>query len=355
MSTPVDKYDRPLPRRRLVRKNLTPVVIFFVVTSLMSAVVALTFGKVQIRDNHSYTAVFSDVSGLASGVDVRIAGVSIGRVNGIHLRPDARVDVDFDIASNIKLSTATEATIKYANLTGDRYVELSQGTPGAPALKPGGTIPVADTKPALDLDKVFGGFQPLVQGLDPAELNNLTKSIIAVANGQGSAVEALLGNIASITNTLADKDQVIGSVIDNLNTVLGTVATRDTQLDHLITGLNTLMGGLAKDRKTIGNAVARVNRLATGTTLLTSDLSPGLHDVFTQTQRAADLILSNVANTNYQLSLFPQALTLLSRAGAYGSFFNFYLCAVRFKLSDDGAAVPIYTPYIMSKEPRCQK
>jgi len=331
------------------------VIVFVLITSAMSLLVGLTFAKVRIQPSNDYTAVFSDVSGLASGVDVRIAGVSVGRVGSIHLRPDSAVDVRFDVRKGVDLTDATRARIKYANLTGDRFVELSRGDPGAPMLPPGGVIPLANTHPALDLDQLFSGFQPLVQGLQPSELNQLSDSIIAVANGQASAVTTLLTNVGTITQTLADKDELIGSVITNLNRVLGTVADRDGQLDHLITGLDTLVGGLAKDRASIGTSLTRVDRLASKTTELVADLRPGLLDVLTQVGRTADLVLEDVNNVNFELGRLPRAFTLLSRAGAYGSFFNFYLCAVRFKLSDDGAKVPIITPYVISSEPRCQK
>lgn len=341
--------SRKLPRR------LVPVAIFVLVTSLMSLLVGLTFAKVRIQPSNDYTAVFADVSGLATGVDVRIAGVNVGRVSGIDLRDDAAVNVRFDVRKGVQLTRATGVRIKYANLTGDRFVELTRGEPAAAALPPGGTIPLANTRPALDLDQLFSGFQPLVQGLQPAELNQLSKSIIAVANGQATAVETLLANVGSITKTLADKDALIGSVISNLNRVLGTVADRDTDLDRLIVGLDRLVGGLAADRVELGTSLARVDRLAAKTGELVGDLRPGLRDVLTQAQRTADLVLEDVDNVNFELGRIPQAFTLLSRAGAYGSFFNFYICGLRFKLSDEGAAVPVITPYLLGSEPRCQK
>jgi len=336
-------------------RNLLPVIAFVVVTGTLCAYVALTLGRVRFQETSDYSALFSDASGLNTGVDVRIAGVRVGRVSDIKLSGGEAVAVAFDVDSNIPLTQGTRATIKYANLTGDRFLELSRDTAGAARLAPGATIPLANTKPALDLDQLFQGFQPLVTGLEPGELNRLAKSIIAVANGQGSAVETLLRNVASLTTALADKDELIGSVIENLNRVLGTLVSRDDELNELITGLDRLVGGLADDRKVIGESLGRVDRLATATTRLTQDLRPGLRDTLSQAQRTSDLILADVDNFNRQLDSFPEALTLLSRAGAYGSFFNFYLCAVRFKFSDEGAATPIYTPYQLSTEPRCQK
>ena len=68
---------------------------------------------------------------------------------------------------------------------------------------------------------MFGGFRPLLQALSPADMNRLSMEIIQVFQGEGTNVQSLLDDVASLTSSLADKDAVIGSVIDNLNTVHG--------------------------------------------------------------------------------------------------------------------------------------
>src|SRR5213078_4445270 len=98
-------------------------------------------------------------------------------------------------------------------------------------LKQNALIPLVQTKPALDLTILFGGFQPLLQALSPQDVNRVSYEIIQVFQGEGGTVESLLSHVASLTSSLADKDAVIGSVIDNLTKVLGTVAARDQQLN----------------------------------------------------------------------------------------------------------------------------
>ena len=98
-------------------------------------------------------------------------------------------------------------------------------------------IPLAQTRPALDLTILFGGFQPLLQALSPEDMNRLSFEIIQVFQGEGGTVESLLSHVASLTDSLADKDAVIGSMIDNLSTVLGSIAQRDQQLSGLIVSL----------------------------------------------------------------------------------------------------------------------
>ena len=85
----------------------------------------------------------------------------------------------FDADRNIVLTEGTRAAVRYLNLVGDRYLDLVDG-PGSTKLLPaGGQIPVDRTAPALDLDLLLGGLKPVIQGLNPQDVNALTSSLIA--------------------------------------------------------------------------------------------------------------------------------------------------------------------------------
>ena len=58
-------------------------------------------------------------------------------------------------------------------------------------------------------------------------------NIVRTLQGEGGTIQSLLRETASLTNTLANRDQLIGEVIDNLSTLLGTVNDRHQQLNHL--------------------------------------------------------------------------------------------------------------------------
>ena len=58
---------------------------------------------------------------------------------------------------------------------------------------------------------LFNGFKPLFQALSPDDINQLSYEIVQVFQGEGGTLEGLLANTASVTNTLADRDEVIGS------------------------------------------------------------------------------------------------------------------------------------------------
>ena len=67
------------------------------------------------------------------------------------------------------LTGGTHAVIRYQNLIGDRYLELTEGAGDSTPLAPGSAIPESRTSPALDLDALIGGFKPLLKAMDPAQ------------------------------------------------------------------------------------------------------------------------------------------------------------------------------------------
>lgn len=101
-------------------------------------------------------------------------------------------------------------------------------------MQPGSQIPADRTAPALDLDQLLGGLKPVIQGLNPQDVNALTNALLQIFQGQGGTVDSLLTKTASFSNGLADNNQIIEALIDNLNAVIGTLATSGSQFADAI-------------------------------------------------------------------------------------------------------------------------
>jgi virulence factor Mce-like protein len=310
---------------------LVKLVVFALVTVLASYVLISTITNAGYGEQFTYRAQFTDVAGLVEGDEVRIAGVRVGQVTGIGLadgtdRPVAQVELE--VSADVPVPAGVEAMIRYRNLVGQRYIALTEGAGSAGrTLEQGAVIPLARTRPALDLTTLFGGFRPLLQALSPADMNRLSFEIIQVFQGEGGTVQSLLSHVASLTGSLADKDAVIGSVIDNLTSVLGTVAARDQQLSGLIVSLQEFVTGLAGDREAIFDSLQTIDELAASTSGLLVDARPPLA---ADIQALGDLS-SNLADTGDVLEGFlqlaPTKIDLITRTAVNGSWFNFFMCS----------------------------
>jgi virulence factor Mce-like protein len=310
---------------------LVKLVVFGLVTVLASYVLISTITNAGYGDQLAYRAQFSDVAGLVEGDEVRIAGVRVGQVTGIGLadaqdRPTA--EVELEVSADVPIPAAVRATIKYRNLVGQRYISLTEGEgSGGETLEEGAVIPLARTRNALDLTTLFGGFQPLLQALSPADVNRVSYEIIQVFQGEAGTMESLLGHVASLTDSLADKDAVIGSVIENLTTVMGTVAARDQQLSDLVVNLQQFVTGLAGDREAIFDSLQTIDELAVATSGFLEDVRPPLS---ADIQALGDLS-GNLADTGHLverfLQLAPTKIDLITRTAINGSWFNFFMCS----------------------------
>jgi phospholipid/cholesterol/gamma-HCH transport system substrate-binding protein len=331
-----------------MRGLLIKVLTLVVVAALMGGVLVVIFDNLQFQPQHSYRAYFTNVSGLAGGDDVRAAGVDVGRVNSVVLQPDNQVLVTFTASNAVPVTQATTLVVRYQDVLGDMYLEVNQPTSSAPALTADETIPSSQTQPALSLDALFNGFQPLFQGLQPAQINELSAELIDILQGEGGTIDGLLSTVGSLTSTLANRDQVIDEVIGNLNAVLGAVSQHDTQLSNLVVQLQQLITGLAADRNTIGNSFGQIADVSNSLAGLLENARPDISGTVTQVNRLATTLNENSSTINDDLNTIPTVYQAMSRQGLYGTFFNFYLCGIEIRLS--GATIPM----ISSEAQRCQ-
>jgi phospholipid/cholesterol/gamma-HCH transport system substrate-binding protein len=320
---------------------LVKLVIFMVVTALATGVLAIVIGNLSFGAKHSYKAEFVDATGLVKGDDVRIAGVKVGSVKDISIVDRTRAMVTFDVQSDTALMQSTRADIRYRNLVGQRYIALTNEIGTTDVLEPGATIPVSRTSPALDLTLLFNGFKPLFQALSPADVNELSNEIIQVFQGQGGTLNGMLAHTASITQTLADRDQVIGELITNLNSVLDHVGRRNRQLNDLITTFQQFVGGLKKDRGAILGSLNQISDLSVQTADLVSGIrAPFVSDIHHLRGFAANLDRGK-AEIDRALQVLPIKLTKVGRTAIYGSWFNFYLCDFTGQIRLGKTALPV--------------
>ena len=144
--------------------DLVKLVIFIVVTTMATGVLVVLIGNLSFTKTRDYKAVFSDATGVVKGDDIRIAGVKVGSVQDVKIVDREHALVSFNVAEDSVVTKSSTATIRYRNLVGQRYIQLTQGVGDLARLPEDGTIPMERTEPALDLTVLFNGFKPLFAG-----------------------------------------------------------------------------------------------------------------------------------------------------------------------------------------------
>jgi phospholipid/cholesterol/gamma-HCH transport system substrate-binding protein len=314
-------------------RTLLNVGIFTVAMVLVAAMLVVVFGQFRFASEEDYHATFTDASRLKAGQDVRIAGVPVGKVGAIKLNPDNTVDVAFNVDKRYQLYSSTRAVVRYQNLVGDRYLEITAGPGELRKIPPGSTIPRENTQPALDLDALLGGLRPVLKGLDGAKINEVSNAVMELLQGQGGALSTLLSTTSAFTQNLAARDQLIGDVINNLNTVLGTVDEKGAQFDASVDQLQKLLTGLAQGRDPIAGAIPPL-----------ASAENDLTDMLQKSRRPVQGVIENVrpfaqrfderkADVNKVIEPLAENYLRLNALGAYGSFFNIFYCSTRLKIN----------------------
>ncbi|BBX07836.1 MCE family protein [Mycolicibacterium aichiense] len=333
-------------------KTIVKVGVFGVVMILLTAALFAIFGQYRTGSDNSYSALFADASSLKSGDSVRVAGVRVGTVTDVALQPDNKVVVDFDADRKIVLTSATKATVRYLNLVGDRYLELVDSPGSAKIQPPGSRIPLDRTEPALDLDLLLGGLKPVVQGLNPNDVNALTNALIQILQGQEGNLDSLFSKTQSFTSSLADNGQTVQQLIDNLNTVITTISKDGDKFSGAVDKLQNLVTQLANDKDPIGESITALdNGTASLTDLLNQARTP-LAGTVDQLGRLAPLLDQDKELLDISIQKAPANYRKVVRLGSYGSWINQYLCGLSLRVSDLQGRTA-YFPWIIQHTGRC--
>jgi phospholipid/cholesterol/gamma-HCH transport system substrate-binding protein len=311
-----------------MRGVILRVALFTAFSVLVTSIVVTSLLDSNVHASSGYSVMFNDVAGLEAGDTVRIAGVEVGKISSVDLAGphQSLARIDFSVDTSQHLTTTTQATIDFENLLGQRFLALLPGsTPGRP-LRAGGTIPVSQTHPALDLTEVFDGFEPLFSALAPGQVNQLANSIIQVFQGESGTVSNLVQETAVVTENLADRQQVIDSLLNNLAGLLQVVGAHDAQLGQLIGSFDTLVRGLAGSKDQLAQAVDGLGSLNTQVGGLLGQAAPALHDDIVGLQSATATLAQDQNSLSGVLTGFPGILTALAKVQSTGSYLNVYIC-----------------------------
>jgi virulence factor Mce-like protein len=183
---------------------------------------------------------FPNAGQLATQADVRIAGVSVGRVVGKSLDPQGNRTIA-TIEMQNKYAPVREdakAILRMKTILGETYVELTPGSPNAKAVPDGGLLPRGQVTNAVQLSDIFNALDPKTRHAFQVWQQELAKAV----KGNDQNLNDVLGNLpqfaAAATHTrrvLAADHGAVVRLVQNGGTVFGALAANQVALRNLIT------------------------------------------------------------------------------------------------------------------------
>ncbi len=300
--------------------------LFMAVAVTLTWMVYVTLRRDVAGETVPYVAMFTDVFGLREGDDVRMAGVRVGRVEGIEL-DGKHARVDFVVHSDQQVLGTTVASVTYQNIVGQRYLGLSLGSIGAQAPLPAGSvIPVERTEPSFDVGALLNGYEPLFSVLDPRQADNLTQGVIRSLQGDDASIATLVAQTSQLTDTFAGRDEELGEIITNLNAVVGNLARHNDDLDQVITTSRDVVSTFEARRPELVDSMGTINRVVRQLSQISAEVRPDVDEMITRKPGFAQHMVSiepQIAFTGANLPLLLKGFARITNEGAYA---NAYAC-----------------------------
>lgn len=199
-----------------------------------------------IGGGRSYAAAFRDASGLASGNEVRVAGIKVGKVTAVEL-VRAQVRVAFRITEDVALGDRTSATIRIKTVLGQKYLALEPA--GSGELKH--EIPLERTASPFDVLQAVTGLADTVQRIDTKQLAEAFDVLSEAFADTPTHVKASLSGLSRLSQTIASRDEQLRELLARANQVTGVLAARDGEFAKLIVDGNLLLAEVTKRRDAI--------------------------------------------------------------------------------------------------------
>ncbi|MDS1115761.1 MlaD family protein [Gordonia westfalica] len=257
------------------RKSLITLSLFLVVSLVLSWFVYVTLQRNVNGATREYSAVFTDVSGLRPGDDVRAAGVRVGRVDKIELEKTV-ARVTCEVQDDQTLYTNTRASVTYQNIIGQRYLGLlaDDTDSSAEPLDDGSEIPLDQTEPSFDIAGLINGFEPLFSVLDPDQVQNITQTIITALQGGKGSLTSLIAQTSTLAESFAGPDNVLGDLIVSLDEVTASLAGQSGSVESLISNMRDVFTTLNSRQGELVSSIDQITQTIGRTALVFNNINP---------------------------------------------------------------------------------
>jgi len=224
-----------------------------------------------------YRAAFTEAGGLIEGDDVRIAGVKVGKVQGVDLAGD-HVVVDFRITEPAAFGPETGASVRMKTLLGQKYLALEPA--GRGQLRKGAEIPLERTVSSYDIVNAFSDLTSTTERIDTDQLATSLTTLATEFKDSPPHVKAALDGLSRLSRTIASRDAELKRLLASTNSVTGTLAERNKAVESILKNTDLLMVELSARREAIHTLFANTSAMAQQITALVrenrAELKPAL-------------------------------------------------------------------------------
>ena len=307
----------------------------------LGMLLAFSIPKFQgLRGVYTIYADLEDAAGVQGGNEVRVAGVRIGRVQGVELTPNA-ARVEMEIEADQQLPVETIAEVKLKTLLGQKYIDLQlprtyllsasgnrnpiRATEGF--LSSGDVIPKSQTRLPYEIYEAAKSGSETLEAIDKESLRNLIDVLAGTFGDTEDEIGRALVAIEGAGDVLDDKGPNISELLRNLEDVSGVLASKDKQLQGLLTKGVDVFGFLAEQRTELSRLLAATDDLAGNLDLLIETVRQPIELGTTDLIGVLTLIEGDIDTLGAAIEELPTAQEMFAAPTRFGRFLEGHVCA----------------------------
>lgn len=320
-----------LPAIRLRRPRLkpfrerNPVVVGAVGLTVLALLTVAAFNADSlplIGGGDTYSAAFSEAGGLKPGDEVRIAGVKVGKVDGVDLDGD-HVKVTFKVKGHPGFGTDTGAAIRVKTILGAKYLALYPKGPGQ--LKPGSEIPLGRTVSAYDVVQAFSDLTTTSEKVDTDRLAKALDTISVTFQDSPAEVRASIKGLSRISRTVASRDKALRELLDHANGVTKVLADHTKDFSALVKDGDALFKEIADRRAAIHKLLKASALLGIELSGLVDDNSKEIGPALKNLNTFLTMLERNQASLDRSVQLLAPYVRLFTNTLGNGRWFDSYV------------------------------
>jgi len=277
-------------------------------------------------DTYELTARFSDATGLSPNDEVRLAGVRIGKVDGVAVdRGEAVVTMRID--DRFTIPEGSTFRLRWRNLLGQRFMEIDPpdaATATDPVLTAGAEITAEHTAAAADLSMLLNNTEPLLSRLDTQSLNRVMATLAQALSGREAVIGGAIDDAAALVSTLGSRADAIDRSLDNLERLVTGIAEHDAEVERFLDAFSTTASVLAQQSEGLGLTIAQTSSLTAVLDQVLEASEADFDRIVDDAVAVLDQLVADQDALREGIRTLPWATAAIARVTEEGRWFQVY-------------------------------
>ncbi len=268
----------------------------------------------------SYYGQFTDTGGLSKGDKVRIAGMDVGKVEGLSIDGD-HIVIKFSLGTN-SIGTESRLAIRTDTILGKKVLEVEAR--GSRQLRPGDSLPLGQSTTPYQIYDAFFDVTKAAQGWNIDTVKQSLHVLSETVDQTYPHLSAALDGVAKFSDTIGKRDEEITHLLAQANQVASILGDRSQQFDRLLVNAKTLIAAFNERGQAIDALLGNVAAFSQQVKGLIND-NPNLNHVLEQLRTVSDILVQRKDDLAKGLTEVGGFLPSLNEAIASGPYFKVVL------------------------------